>query len=221
MKLFNFLTGDRPPLVDQSITDMGKMLSMAGEMFAAATAELLENEPISFDIRAKDEEINLLEQKVRRAVLEHMAIDPRDELTLSLLILSVVQDGERAGDLAKAIWRASELADSPRMGPHVEALRVIRDRVQAMFPQAQTAFVDADADAARVVMVEHDSLKSEFKSYLKAVASSDDLSVNHAVVLAICARMIGRVSSHLSNIISSVAMPFDQIRRSPTFGDDE
>jgi hypothetical protein len=40
-------------------------------------------------------------------------------------------------------------------------------------------------------------------------------------VLAVSSRMIGRVSSHLSNIISSVAMPFDQIRRSPTWGDDE
>lgn len=221
MKLFNFLSDDRPPLVDQSVTDMATMLATAGDMFSAATAELLDNESISFDIRAKDEEINALEQKVRRAVLEHMAIDPRDELTLSLLILSVVQDAERTGDLAKAIWRATQLSESPRMGPHVEALRVIRDRVQAMFPQAESAFVNADADAARVMMAEHDSLKSEFKNYLKKVASADDLTVNHAVVLAICARMIGRVSSHLSNLISSVAMPFDQIRRSPNLGDDE
>lgn len=221
MKLFNFLTGDRPPLVEQSITDMGAMLTTAGEMFAAATAELLDNEAIPFDIRAKDEEINALEQKVRRAVLEHMAIDPRDELTLSLLILSVVQDAERAGDLAKSIAKAAALADAPRTGIHVEALRVIRDRVQALFPAAISAFVEADAEAARAVMEEHDALKNVVKGYLKVLSEADDVSVNLAIVLAVSSRMIGRVSSHLSNIISSVALPFDQIRRSPTWGDDE
>ena len=176
---------------------------------------------MSFHMRAKDEEINALEQKVRRAVREHMSIDPRDELTLSLLILSVVQDAERAGDLAKSIAKAAALADAPRMGNHVEALRVIRDRVQAMFPRAKAAFVEADAEAARAVMEEHDALKNVVKGYLKVLSEADDLSVNLAIVLAVSSRMIGRVSSHLSNIISSVVLPFDQIRRSPTWGDDE
>ncbi len=197
------------------------MLSLAHEMFSASTAYLLDNEAISFDIRAKDEDVNGLEQKVRRAILEHMAVDPRDELTLSLLILSIVQDAERCGDLAKSISKAADLANAPRMGAQVDALRVIRDRVQAMFPQAKSAFVDADAEAARAVMDEHDALKSVVKGYLKSLSEDTEISVNLAVVLAISARMIGRVSSHLSNIISSVAMPFDQIRRSPTWGDDE
>lgn len=221
MKLFNFLSDSRPPLVEQSIEDMGAMLNIAREMFTASTAELLDNESVQFDIRAKDEDINALEQKVRRAVLEHMAVDPRDELTLSLLLISVVQDAERCGDLAKSISKAAQLADSPRMGTHVDALRSIRDRVSAMFPQAIAAFTDADADAAKAVMEEHDLLKKVVKGYLKTLAEDPELSSNLAVVLAISARMIGRTSSHLSNIISSVALPFDQIRRSPTWGDDE
>ncbi len=221
MKLFNFLSDSRPPLVEQSLRDMGTMLDISGEMFTAACSQLLDNESMPFDIRAKDEDINALEQKIRRSMLEHMAIDPRDELTLSLLILSVVQDAERVGDLAKAISKAADLADGPRMGDHVEALRVIRDRVQKLFPKAKSAFVDADGEAARAVMEEHDALKAEVKNYLKRLSVAEDLSVNLAVVLAVSSRMIGRVSSHLSNIISSVAMPFDQIRRSPTWGDDE
>lgn len=221
MKLFNFLSDSRPPLVEQSITDMGAMLTAAHEMFGASTAQLLDNEAPSFDIRAKDESINALEQKVRRAVLEHMAVDPRDELTLSLLIISVVQDAERCGDLAKSISKAADLATAPRMGAQVESLRAIRDRVAAMFPQAISAFVDADAEAARSVMEEHDALKAVVKGYLKTLSEDTEVSTNLAVVLAISARMIGRMSSHLSNIISSVALPFDQIRRSPTWGDDE
>ncbi|MDX1439868.1 MAG: hypothetical protein R3284_08205, partial [Rubricoccaceae bacterium] len=108
-----------------------------------------------------------------------------------------------------------------RMGAQVEALRAIRDRVLALFPQARAAFMDADSNAARRVMEEHDALKNEVKGYLKGLSQETDISINLAVVLSISARMIGRASSHLSNIISSVVLPFDQIRRSPTWGDDE
>ncbi|HLT46960.1 MAG TPA: PhoU domain-containing protein [Rubricoccaceae bacterium] len=221
MKLFDFLTGSRPPLVEQSLDDMGAMLDTAAEMFAAATAYLLDNAPLTVDLSARDEDINAREQRVRRAVLEHMTIDPRDELALSLLIISVVQDAERCGDLAKSIAKAANLAKGPRSGRHVEALRAICDRVQALFPKARAAFLEADSRQARAIMEEHDALKKEVTGYLRRLAEADDLSVNHAVVLATAARMVGRVSSHLSNIISSVVLPFDQIRRSPTWGDDE
>ena len=221
MKLFNFLSDSRPPLVEQSLEDLGAMIDDADAMFAAATGCLLDNESLTVDLSAMDEEINAYEQKIRRAVIEHIAVDPRDELTLSLLLISIVQDAERCGDLAKSIAKAAALADAPRMGPHVEALRSIRDRVQALYPKAHSAFLQANMSDAKAVMDEHDALKKEVSGYLKKLASASDLSSNLAVVLGISARMIGRTSSHLSNIISSVAMPFDQIRRSPTWGDDE
>ena len=221
MKFFDFLKGSRPPLVDQSLDDMGTMLDVAGEMFAAATAYLLDNEPLPLDLSARDADINAREQKVRRAVLQHVTINPRDELSLSLLLLSVVQDAERCGDLAKSIAKAADLADAPRAGRHVEALQRLRDRVQALFPEARAAFLAADSRRARAVMEAHDALKKEVTGYLKRLSEADDLTVNLAVVLAVSARMIGRVSSHLSNIISSVALPFDRIRRAPTWGDDE
>ena len=221
MKFFNFLSDSRPALVEQSIQDLVSMLATAGDMFASATSYLLENEALTVDLSAQDELVNKGEQGIRRAVLEHIAVDPRDELTLSLLMLSVVQDAERCGDLAKSIAKAADMADSPRMGAHVESLRVIRDKVQALFPKARAAFLSADAAAARSVMDVHDALKKDVTQYLKTLADSDEVTTNQAVVLAVSARMIGRVSSHLSNIISSVAMPFDQIRSSPTWGDDE
>lgn len=221
MKFFSFLTDSRPALVEQSLQDLATMLETAESMFASATDYLLDNEALSVDLSAEDEKVNKGEQAIRRAVLEHIAVDPRDELTLSLLMISVVQDAERCGDLAKSIAKAADMADSPRMGAHVESLRVIRDKVQALFPEARAAFLAADAAAARNVMETHDGLKKEVTHYLKTLAAAQDVTANQAVVLAVSARMVGRVSSHLSNIISSVAMPFDQIRSSPTWGDDE
>ena len=66
--------------------------------------------------------------------------------------------------------------------------------------------------AQRRVMDIHESVKEEIGSFLETVANAEDVTPNQALVLGIGARMIGRVSSHLSNIISAVALPFDQVR---------
>ncbi len=221
MNLFNFLTGSRPPLVDQSMADLGVMLDTADSMFAAATNCLLDNEPLHVDLSAQDEIVNQREQTIRRSVLEHILADPRAELALSLLLISIVQDAERLGDLAKSIAKASDLAAAPRMGPHVEGLREIRDRVQSAFPRVRRSFVVGDARTGRVVMEEHAQTKVDVADFLRALAAADDVTPNEAVVLAISARMIGRTSSHLSNIVSAVALPFDQVRNAPTWSDND
>ena len=217
MNFFNFLTGARPPLVDRALNELGAMLDTADTMFAAATNCLLDNEDVHVDLAALDETVNQGEMNVRRSVLEHMVSDPKVETSFSLLLVSIVQDAERCGDLAKSIAKASELSASPRMGRHVDALRPIRDRVQATFPRVRRSFIVGDARTGRSVMEEHDRTKQEVADYLTALASADDVSANEAVVLAVGSRMIGRTSSHLSNIISAVALPFDQVRNSPTW----
>ncbi|GAB5537000.1 MAG: hypothetical protein Rubg2KO_32490 [Rubricoccaceae bacterium] len=220
MNLFSILTGARPPLVAQSLKDLGIMLDTADSMFAAATNTLLDNENLNVDLSAQDETINEREQSIRRAVLEHILSDPREELALSLLLISIVQDAERCGDLAKSIAKAADLSAAPRMGRHVSALRPIRDRVQSAFPRVRRSFIVGDAKAGRAVMDEHTQTKAEVAAYLAELASADDVTSNEAVVLAISARMIGRTSSHLSNIISAVALPFDQVRNSPSWDSD-
>ncbi|OZC02357.1 PhoU domain-containing protein [Rubricoccus marinus] len=215
MKLFNFLSDAKPPLIAQSVNDLIAMVDRAGEMFDAATGALLDNETIQVDLAEMDEDINMREALIRRAVLEHVAVNPQQELSFSLIMVSVVQDAERCGDLAKSIAKATALSTAPRMGAHVGELSAIRDRVHAQFPRVHAAFSAGDRQGANEVMAEHEALKRDIGVYLQALASATDLTPNQALVLGISARMIGRVSSHLSNIISAVALPFDQLRRAP------
>lgn len=215
MKLFNFLSDAKPPLIAQSVNDLLAMVDRAGEMFAHATSALLDNESIRVDLAAMDDDINTREGLIRRAVLEHVAVNPQQELSFSLVMVAVVQDAERCGDLAKSLAKAAALSDAPRMGRHVATLSAIRDKVQAQFPLVHAAFASGDAGGAGAVMDMHQSVKQEVGALLRELASADDISPNQAVVLSISARMIGRVSSHLSNIISAIALPFDQLRRSP------
>ena len=216
MAFFNFLTGARPALIDLSVRQLLTMLETAGEMFDAATALLLDNEPLQDDLSERDQGINASESAIRRSVLEHVSVAPQEELSFSLILVSVVQEAERCGDLAKNLASIADLADAPRMGGHVEALRPIRDRVASMFPRVRSAFERDDDTVARAVMDEHTRTKLDVADYLRGLASAGDVTANQAVVLATSARMIGRTSSHLSNIISGVALPFDELRNSPS-----
>jgi phosphate uptake regulator len=221
MQFFSFLTGSRPSLLDQSLDSLGEMLDIGGAMFTAATATLLDNEALEMDLSAEDERINAHERQIRLAILQHVSADPRADLSLSLVLVSIVQDAERIGDLAKSLAKAALLSNAPRMGRHVEALRPLRDRIQAAFPTVREAFRASDLAMARSVMEEHDENKLIVARYLEELAQADDVTANEAVVLAVSGRMIGRTGSHLSNIISAVAMPFDEIRRSPNWVEDE
>lgn len=215
MLFFDFLRGDRPSLIQQALKDMQLMLDTSLQMFEDASAELLENEVLENNLYVQDQTVNKKETEIRRAVLEHIAIDPKREMIFSLVLISIVQDAERIGDLAKSISEIARMAKGPRHGKYVDQLRDLRDRVAAVFRDTIKAFTDADEEQARKVMDESVAVKQELTAFMKHMADEDSLDANTAVVLALGARMVSRTSSHLSNIASSVAMPFDQIRRPP------
>ena len=213
MGFLDFFTGDQPPLVKDAIADVQVMLNNGRDMFAAAAAHLLDNEILDVDLDALDSGINQREQSLRRVVLEHLAVDPKHELVLCLKLISIVQEAERIGDLAKMLGRTARLAHKPRMGPHVEPLRGLRSRILQMFDQTRHGFVEADASVARHLMDEQPKIKAELIGYLRLLADDADLTPNEAVVYTLGARTMSRVSSHLANIASTVTLPFDQIRR--------
>jgi phosphate uptake regulator len=67
----------------------------------------------------------------------------------------------------------------------------------------------------------HETMKDDVTAYLQTLARADDVDANAGIVYALTARLLSRVSSHLSNIASTVVSPFDQIRRAPSWTNDE
>lgn len=221
MGFFDFFSEQKPPLVEKAFEHVQDMLENGHRMFAASTAFVLDNEILDVDLKALDKEINQSEQDLRRVVLEHLTIDPERELVFSLKLLSIVHEAERIGDLTKSLEKSGRLAHKPRMGEHVQPVREMRDRVLQMFERAREAFVESDESAAQSLMLGHEKMKDDVTEYLRELAEVDDITPNEAIVYAMSARLISRVSSHLSNIASTVVSPFDQIRRAPTWREEE
>lgn len=219
MGFFDLFRGEHPPLVDQAFEDIQFMLENGQQMFAAATGYLLDNEVLEVDLHELDKPINEKEQNLRRALLQHLTINPSQELIFSLKLVSIVHEAERIGDIAKSLEKTASLARKPRMGPVAEAQRAMRDRVLTMFERARDGFIEGDLSAARELMHAHEELKDEVTEHLRLLADNDELTTNEGIVYALSARLISRVSSHLSNLASTVVSPFDQMRRAPTWKD--
>ena len=220
MSFLDLFRNEPPPLVRQAFSNVKAMLRDGHEMFAAASAHLLDNEILDLDLQDLDRGIDEREQDLRRAVLEHLTIDPDRELVFSLKLISIVHEAERIGDRARALARTRKMARKQRMGEPVEPLREVRDRILTMFDRAEAGFVDSEEEEARALMHEHERVKDDTTAYLHDLADREDLSANEGVVYSLGAHNMRRVSSHLANIASTVVSPFDRIRRSPAWAGD-
>ncbi len=190
-------------------------------MFEAATGHLLENEVLEEDLSKMDELINNGEQHIRRVVFEHLSMYPEQDLIFCLKLVSIVNEAERIGDLAKSIAKVAKLANQPRMGALVTPLREFRNTILGMFLQLEEGFFRGNAEEAQQIMEKHKALKAEVANYIINLAGEENLTGNQGVIYALSARMLNRVSAHIANMASTVVSPIDQIRRTAAWPEEE
>jgi phosphate uptake regulator len=210
--LFDLFRDDTPAPIRKASQQMGEVIDIARSMWSAAVSHLLFSVPLEVSLQEMDDGINARERSIRKAVFKHIEKQPHEDLVLSLALVSTVQDGERIGDWVKHIGALAQLTEKPLLGPRLSTLRSAGEQITKMFDKTYKGFVDGDVKSAREVMVDSTAVKSDLRVFIEDVASADDLSVNAAVVLSSAALMMGRVSSHLSNIASSVVLPYERIR---------
>lgn len=212
MRIVDLFREGAPASVADAVASMETILVKTRRMWIASTGHLLYNDPLDIDLEEIDEDVDEQERRIRHIIKEHVAAAPRSELQLSLAILSVVQDGERIGDLTKSISRLADIGEKPLISPHTATLRIHRDRITTLFDLTRAGFVDADVDDGQSVMRANEEIKGDMRTFVRQLAAAGDITTNEAVLLANGALMMGRVSSHLSNIASVVVLPFEQIR---------
>jgi len=216
-----FRDNNFPPLVSEASDEIHAMVKTGRNMFASATGYLLENEVLEDDLGKMDELINNGEQRIRLVVFEHLSLNPEQDLIYCLKLISIVNEAERIGDLAKSIAKVADLAKQPRMGRLVMPLREFRNTVLQMFMRLEEGFFGGNEDEAQLIMLTHQSLKKKVAAYIARLADEEELTGNEGVVYALSARMLNRVSAHIANMASTVVSPIDQIRRTAAWPEDD
>jgi phosphate uptake regulator len=198
-------------LVSQALRNTNEMLEKAGLLYKTAVDVLTRGIKPSFDLYTVDQEINSLEKKIRRKVLEHLSFNPQQDIVASLVLTSIIIDIERIGDYSKNIYELTELksrAKEATLDPELSQKAV---ETASEFGEISAAMDTGDDEEARNIMERLNPIKKSYDDYIKSMATANKETQCLTVVNTLFARYLKRVTAHLENIASSIANPFDQI----------
>ena len=204
----------RKNLLSQALNELTDMFKDDRVMFEAAIGALFEGKKVKIDMYKEDKKINRYETEIRKKILEHLAINPSQDVIGSLILIDISRDVERIGDFSKNLFELSYIYKKPLHGSaYVYKLIKIEQKVQEMFDLTEIAFDKADKEAAKKVMEMHlNEIAPELSRMIEEIVNDKKIDTKKAVICALCSRYLKRVSAHLKGIASTVINPFDKIR---------
>lgn len=162
-----------------------------------------------------DIEINKLERRIRKEIVTHLALNPGDEVTGCLVLMSIVKDAERLGDLCKNLYESTICWGRPvselKFAAKINELQLY---VSDTFDSTIKAFEEEDDVLAGEIIRDEVLWNKRFDAFLNELAGSD-VATREAVSTTLFVRNFKRLQAHLSNIASSVVMPLHQIDHRP------
>ncbi len=217
-ELFSVFTSDS--LIDRAYKRIFEMLDLTHEMFLEAKDVLRKTDTnkIKYDINDQDLAVNKFQREVRKDVFNHLAMSGTETLASDLILVSIVIDVERIGDITKNIV---EIAQSHPQKLHSdlynEKVVKIENAVAENFEKTIECFKNADEKLGREILKEYKWVSRLSDEILESLMKDEDkeLKASSAVALALYIRQLKRINSHLKNVTSSVVNPFHRIGFTP------
>ncbi|MDH4156831.1 MAG: hypothetical protein OEW00_06105 [candidate division Zixibacteria bacterium] len=203
-------------LLDTAFHTTLTMLEFDHKMYQASRVTLRKSDTdqLPFDIRTTDRKINKYEREVRRNVLTHLTVAGTQNLVPGLVLVSIVIDVERIGDYTKNIAGLAGMHKQALHGGRYEkTLQEIENVIEENFGKVVEVLKTQDKPKARSVMLVEPDTSAKAESIVAGVMAGKDksLDTSNAVALALYARHLKRINSHLTNIASAIVNPFPRI----------
>lgn len=200
--------------MEKVVREFGEMLSDDEYLYTLAWETFLgriDIEQTKKPFYEKDISVNKREREIRRMLVEHLSIHPRQDISGCLAMMSLVKDAERIGDYSKNIFEiAIVLQGVFEEMKYIERLSSIQKRIADRFPLLKEAFLESDEDAAKRILNGYEAIKAECNKILSHLLS-EEMPTREAVATALLSRYLKRINSHMSNIASGLVYPLDQI----------
>ena len=200
----------KAPLLEDAYGDASEMHRLAKEMFEESTTCLIGCEiEVAKKLNLEDKRINKLEKKVRRKVMEYLAVTTAPNLSASLILIRIVIDYERIGDLCKNIAQVcieypADFGDEDV----VKDIFQIRDCLSNMFDLTLIAMEKSDAEKAKKVIGMHNKVKDIHNDIIKKLNENEKIATTNAISYALLSGYFRRINAHLANICTGVLHPF-------------
>ncbi len=201
----------KPALIDQAEKIATDMLNIAYNMFQYSMRVVIEKEKEKEDIYKLDRKLNELEIKVRRDIIEHLSVNPTQDIIPSLILTTIVIDIERIGDYSKNLIELSHKYPEPLKGEYIEKIKNLEGKVQYNFKKVIEACNKEDEELGKKVMDELTKVSKECQILLELMVDDKSLSSKEGIIYALLLRYLKRVSAHSKNVASSVVNPFQRL----------
>ncbi|MFC1643694.1 phosphate uptake regulator PhoU [Chlamydiota bacterium] len=193
------------------LEEFDNMISLSQKMYTTTIKVLVKGDTLDTNLKDNiydnDRKINELERDIRKKIVEHLVLQPSVDITVCLVLMSVVKDAERLGDYCKNLYEIIELHHGPLGKKNYETyLKGLEDKIMEIFTKTRKAFKESDEATSQSIIVTNKDILSTLTEALNKIAASD-LTAREAVSLAATTRYFRRITSHLGNIASSVVMP--------------
>jgi Na+/phosphate symporter len=200
-------------LVYEAEKEFISMLEMGYKMFQSASAPILTKLPQNNveEFNLVDKKINQLHRDIRKKIFEHLTLLPGKDLFTSLVLLSVIDDSERIGDLNKNIVYLLTLT-SLDIGAHRHQLNDLIRRTDETFGKTLQVFVNEDETTAASIVQEYTVFAEQCNTVMEMFFNSEgDFVKKDLAAYILLLRLLKRLNAHLKNIASSVVNPFHRI----------
>ena len=191
---------------------LSRMLNLAEELLVEAGKRLFEGFEGDKDaFYEKDQQINALEQEVRKSLVGRLELSTATERARFLIVVGLLKDVERIGDYSKNLREAAEMLQQ-RLPDNQEAtrLRQIRDQVEQSLRSTRDALLNSDVPAAEVLIEKGQFVSDSCERLVLDIAGSQ-MPSRSAVPLALATRHYKRIQKHLMNALSTLTMPLHKV----------
>ncbi len=200
--------------IDSVMQDFHKMMFELYNMFEPVTILLFQHKSmkgIEKKIYNEDIFVNKSERKIRKRVIEHLAVQPGIDIGPSLVMMSIVKDAERIGDFCKNLFELYRMFKKfKETNKYYRPFKEMRDNISIMIKDTDIAFRKSLDDKARDIIDSAYKIEKRCDEVIYELAESK-LPTNEAVCLTLLSRYFKRIASHLSNIATAVVYPVHHI----------
>ena len=200
--------------LNSMLGEFTKMIEKAEWMFDASVQVLMCEKPaedVKEEIYSKDKEINEHQRSIRRKIIRHLSLQPGSDVPACLMLMSVVKDAERMGDFCKNIYELGAMLDVTfDSGRYKTPLIELSEQVENLFGKTRKAFERSDEEIARSIMNRGARISKQCDMLLHQLIV-DEIPTKKAVGYTLLARYLKRISSHLTNIATSVVTSVDNL----------
>ncbi|MCK4527723.1 hypothetical protein KAW18_10170 [candidate division WOR-3 bacterium] len=205
----------RPPLMKEAENIVVEMLDIAFDMFQYSMRVVIEKEKEKEDIYKIDQQLNQLQIKVRRNILEHLAINPAQDITPSLIMTTIVVDIERVGDYSKNLIELSHKYSEPLKGIYIQKIKELEGRVQSKFRKVINVYADQNRELGSKMIEGLVLISKECDSMLEELVEDENLNSKEGIIYALLIRYLKRITAHIKNVASGVVNPFHRLGYRP------